>query len=127
MLLYEANKPEKSVIFTKFVFAFFSSMTTNTLNASAPPPLSDLLISHLSNLRKKKNNPINQNPENPIFFPSAMPLCSACPTEQNTLALARSVMRPRARADGPWGKQTRPLAQTHLGDLGLEVGGVGGG
>lgn len=55
-----------------------------------------------------------------------MPLCSPCPIEQNTLALAPSVMRPRARADGPWGKQTRPLVQTHLRDLGLEGGMKGG-
>lgn len=96
-------------------------MTPNTLNASHPP-LFDLLISHFSNLRRKKNNPINQNPENPFFF-SAMPLCSSCPTEQNTLALARSVMRPRARADGLWGKQTRPLRANAPRRLGFRSGG----
>lgn len=123
MLLYEANKPKKCS-FYKVRLCLLLFYDNQYSKCFSPPP--DLLISHLSNLRKKKNNPINQNPENPIFFSSAMPLCSPCPTEQNTLALARSVMRPRARADGPWGKQTRPLAQTHLGDLGLEVGGVGG-
>lgn len=112
---------KKTVLFTKFVFAYFSS--PNILNASGPPLL-DLLVSHLP--VEKKTDSINQNPENPLCFFSAMPLCSPCPIEQNTLALAPSVMRPRARADGPWGKQTRPLVQTHLRDLGLEGGMKGG-
>lgn len=97
-------------------------MTPNTLNASHPP-LFDLLISHFSNLRKK-NNPINQNPENPFFF-SAMPLCSPCPAEQNTLALAR-LLGNEAPSQGRWavGQTNVPPRANAPRRLGFRSGGA---